>query len=448
MHSTKYAQCLCLLFVVIGGELAQAQLTGGTGPGGFTTTGATSDITLWLRGDAGITKDGANLVSTWADQSGRANHVTQAVTTRQPLQNLTQNNVPVVRFGGGNVADPVLNAEVMSTAGAVAVSSVFIATTPRGQFDCCNPIIANSTPYLSLRYSPFSWENPGNGDDVVNPAGSEMRINGAVQGVNPASPLNTPIILSAERGGAAANFTNFRIAQHVGLESRSYNGDIGEVLVFNRLLNQAEETIVDNHLASKFGVALNTGGGALDRYTGDTGGNGNRDFGVFGIGQASDGSNVTNAGADGFGFEAVSGLGNGEFVMAGHDGTPNSLNLVNGTGQMSREWFVDLNGTTAVLNLAFDISDSGLSPLANQQYQFDLLASTDGVTYQSLRSDGVLSGDRIVFSNFNTAGAPNGFLTLGVTAVPEPTSLAFWVVLCSAGVVMAMRRKSAAHSRT
>jgi hypothetical protein len=35
-------------------------------------------LVLWLKADAGVTKDGSNYVSSWADQSGNGNNATQA----------------------------------------------------------------------------------------------------------------------------------------------------------------------------------------------------------------------------------------------------------------------------------------------------------------------------------------------------------------------------------
>lgn len=43
-----------------------------------------SGCVLWLRADLGITKDGSDKVSAWADQSGAGNNVTQATGTKQP----------------------------------------------------------------------------------------------------------------------------------------------------------------------------------------------------------------------------------------------------------------------------------------------------------------------------------------------------------------------------
>lgn len=68
--------------------------------GGFLPTDI-SGLKIWLKSDVGITKDGGNLVSTWADQSGEGNDEVQASGTRQPL--LVDNQLdgkPTVRFDG------------------------------------------------------------------------------------------------------------------------------------------------------------------------------------------------------------------------------------------------------------------------------------------------------------------------------------------------------------
>ena len=58
-------------------------------------------LALWLRADLGITKDGSDLVATWADQSGNARDATEA--TNQPLWVANQaNGNPIVRFDGTN----------------------------------------------------------------------------------------------------------------------------------------------------------------------------------------------------------------------------------------------------------------------------------------------------------------------------------------------------------
>ena len=58
-------------------------------------------LICWLKADAGITKDGSDLVSNWADQSGNSNDVAQATGSKQPLWvDSVYNSLPTVRFDG------------------------------------------------------------------------------------------------------------------------------------------------------------------------------------------------------------------------------------------------------------------------------------------------------------------------------------------------------------
>lgn len=63
----------------------------------------TNGLQLWLKVDAGVTKDGDGLVSVWADQSGHANDATQSVASSQPLFVTNAfNGQPAIRFDGQN----------------------------------------------------------------------------------------------------------------------------------------------------------------------------------------------------------------------------------------------------------------------------------------------------------------------------------------------------------
>jgi hypothetical protein len=51
-----------------------------------------TNLTLWLKADAGITLDGKNGVSRWADQSSRSNH-----SVCLPVRRCTRYRLPIVR---------------------------------------------------------------------------------------------------------------------------------------------------------------------------------------------------------------------------------------------------------------------------------------------------------------------------------------------------------------
>lgn len=74
--------------------------TSGPAYGGFIPTHLPGCV-LWLRADLGITKDGSDRVSAWADQSGLGHDVTQGVGSEQPLWEATAfNGYPCVTANG------------------------------------------------------------------------------------------------------------------------------------------------------------------------------------------------------------------------------------------------------------------------------------------------------------------------------------------------------------
>jgi len=62
-----------------------------------------SDQILWLKSSDGITKDGSDKVSAWADQSGTGNNLVEATGSKQPLWVDNQlGGYPSVQFDGTN----------------------------------------------------------------------------------------------------------------------------------------------------------------------------------------------------------------------------------------------------------------------------------------------------------------------------------------------------------
>ena len=77
-------------------------LLGGTGGGGGGSLPSPSTLLGWWKADAGVTKDGSDKVSQWADQSGNGYDFTQATGARQPTWEASvQNGLPGIRFPSG-----------------------------------------------------------------------------------------------------------------------------------------------------------------------------------------------------------------------------------------------------------------------------------------------------------------------------------------------------------
>ena len=81
-------------------------LTGATETVTSTTPDLVTGLWQWLKADAGITKDGSNLVSAWADQSGGGRNVTQGTAGNKPLWvDAAYGSLPVIRFAGDDFLD-------------------------------------------------------------------------------------------------------------------------------------------------------------------------------------------------------------------------------------------------------------------------------------------------------------------------------------------------------
>ena len=77
--------------------------TANTGPGGLESTAYSSGLLYWLKADEGVTADGSNKVSAWADQSSEGNDFAQATAGIQPelvAGAMGGNGLPALRFDG------------------------------------------------------------------------------------------------------------------------------------------------------------------------------------------------------------------------------------------------------------------------------------------------------------------------------------------------------------
>ena len=428
-------------------------LTTGTGPGGFILTGPASDLTMWLRGDQGITKDGLDQVSQWDDKSGRNNHVKQTTVLNQPLQNVTLNGVPVVRFDGGGQG---ANADFLITDGGVSAQTIIMVNSPTGTSTSSNPVLGNTTSYTSIRRNSTDWFFPGNSDDFSNPAGSTFRVDGAT---GTTSTVGVAQQFATVRS-SAFSFAQVQLARHNSggstLPERSFQGDIGEVVMINRALNNTERVIIENSLSAKYNLPLNTGSGALDLYAGDDPLPGNYDSDVVGIG--NDGTNsVTNAGQSGFGIQVTDGsLGSNEWVFAGHKTPVNSIVTLETTSlnifgeRWDRVWYVDKTATDGVnATLGFDFEDAGLStPLPGTSFHLLYSADnnfTDG--WEILGDTLTQSGGTVTFDLLN-ANLLDGYYTLGINIafVPEPGSLLLMLGVLGCGVLRRRKARSQQHA--
>lgn len=217
-----------------------------------------TNLQLWLKADAGVTKDGSDNVASWADQSSNAHHADQSLAASKPLwvDNII-NGKPVIRFDG--------NSDLMTT-----------DMTGPGGSEFTFFVVAKSNGQSIIGYSGgagyilYSYANPDN-FVISNDGGTYGGLN---SGTN--NPLNFQLSCARYKANTANGMQTFvngaLLAQrtsadillpNVPLQLGSYpggganeviKGDVAEIIIYNRALTDSEREQVENYLTQKYSL--------------------------------------------------------------------------------------------------------------------------------------------------------------------------------------------------
>jgi hypothetical protein len=213
----------------------------------------TSGLGLWLAAD-GLALSNGSKVSTWPDQSGNGRNGVMATLSRQPtFVTNALNGRPVVRFGGAQSLS--LNTPVQPT-----TFSVFVVGKNSKPTESFSMILGpgGNWPNNQLR-----WENgsqalfvgTSNGMPVVTSSIGNTRVYHVL------SATYTGSTLSVYRNGGLISTHSFStngpwtLAQ-VGAwySSHFMQGDLAEVMVYDRSLPSSERSSVESYLRSKYAL--------------------------------------------------------------------------------------------------------------------------------------------------------------------------------------------------
>lgn len=386
------------------------------GPGGVDVNTGAGTLRGWYRADVGVTVVSGG-VSTWADQSGYGNNLTQGTAARRPTSatSVALNGQSVVRYTGSS---------------GQYFSSGFSGP---GVDNFTLFLVANGTSYQSLfRYQNaagtfvvYPWEFGGGRTFIVSTDGNTSGINsGLVSSVNNVGAAR----YKRNAGGGFQTFLNGgvnaqRNSVNVAVPSQPfYSGvyapglseyptaDVGEMIVYYTALNDAQMVIVQNYLAAKFNVTLSSN----DVYTQDDAANGNFDYDVAGIGRTNT-LNIHND-AQGTGIIRVqnpSNLTDNEYFVWGHNNgalqATNTSDIPAGiSARFARTWRVSETGEVG--NVDLDIDLTGLTDFASMSTidvvtKLRLLVDTD--------NDGVFNDQTPIYGATNVGGNVYRFTALG-----------------------------------
>ena len=225
----------------------------------------TNGLALWLGADSGVSTNGVGKVTTWSDLSGAGHAATQASASAQPaLVTGVLNGLPVVRFSGSqfmNLSGQVLTSQVFSIivvtcdtsastsyrelfsnwASAYGGTSIFIGTTSQ------SPVRARFTD----DFGGASTGQTGVGT-LTNPA--THFIFSGISGSNHVSLYqNTGLLTNRPSALSSRTLTgSYVIGQQGSLNGEYWNGDIAELLVYNREVSAGELADIWQYLLSKY----------------------------------------------------------------------------------------------------------------------------------------------------------------------------------------------------
>lgn len=428
----KYYSYLALMMACI-------SIQGQTGPGGVDNS---ANNVLWLKADAGTntTTNGA-AVSSWADQSGNGNSVSQSTANQQPLyQTNVINGFPTILFDNTTNTNDYFSGADSPTLDNTSGVSIFTVTrtlnldnsTARSIISKRNNVDVDESYMFFYYTSNKVYADVQTTNDRFNTSTAFSNNNNYIIDLiydGTLATANRSKIYIGESLDVTKPETHSSIpdnpsplvigSTNIG-DGRPFGGHMAEIIVFRKALNAAERIIVNNHLSSKYNIALS----ANDYYAGDNSGSGDYDYDVCGIGTDASGSNTafSTGRCAGLGIAQVSGFGNGDYLLAGHKVTTNYLDSTDVTGitgshpaRWGRVWYWDFTdaGTAMTLNVRFNLYDGGWTSTQNaglaSNYKLVYRAGQTGA-WTTIATASITGGATIFFNGVTPSA--DGYYTI------------------------------------
>ncbi|MCB9448709.1 MAG: hypothetical protein H6585_10230 [Flavobacteriales bacterium] len=338
---------------------------GFVGPGGV---GKSTNNKLWLKADYLSQGDGT-AVTSWTDASGNGFDFAQATGSKQPTYKTNiLNGQPVVRFDGG---DALNSTTITSNAGDHTVFGVLNSTSNTYTFDNTDGARWLTAIHTSGAYWDGAWKGTAIATGatvkihswVLDDAGAEVFTDGT-------SYTTGTWDATSKMGGTQV------LGARQDQSTQMMTGDMGEWIVYEGALNTAQRIIVENYLASKYGITI-----ANDKYAHQ----GTHKEDVAGIGY-EDASNFHTA-AQSAGILKISNATSldvaGDYLLFGHDDgdattwtTAEIPGNITNIQRIAREWRVDITGTLGSVSMSID--PAGLPGLPANYHTYAILVDANG----------------------------------------------------------------------
>ena len=200
-------------------------------------------MALWVKADAGVTVDESGIVSAWADQSDKQNHLVQTTTTQRPVRvDDGLNGLPVLHFDGtSDFLKFTTRLTAIRTVFWVAKDSATTSSTPYLLGD----VASGTTQFAGGTGAPGSIWSASASASVT---GGQTFLNGvAVNGMTTPRPQSMSVISLVTTGNVASDaFGTYRGAGNF------WWGDLAEMIIYERAVTDSERTQIEAYLAQKY----------------------------------------------------------------------------------------------------------------------------------------------------------------------------------------------------
>ena len=400
-----------------------------TGPGGVEQTNGSSNLVLWLKANAGLTVDGSNRVTSWADQSGYGNTGTGSSNDgRKPVANTTQNSHQSLSWTNDGVT--VSDDASLNLSGAFTVFVVFNATNV-GQTDALYYKRSGGSTEngLFFRDSRLNFENGSSSRYRANSgeflSATWYIVTFTYDGTGTSSSdyaiykNGSAVTLSSSTRSLGPNNDNLGIGSRASDAGNRFSGQLPEIIMYNRQLNTVERTLVENYLGNKYNIAI-----ANDQFAYSS----THQFDIAGIGEDGSSNEHVSSTSDFFNINVPSIASTNTYQIFGHDNgavgswvtsdIPTDISSQYVAQRITREWRIDNTG--ALSNNAVSIPVSSLPSVSLSNYNYILLTDADG-TFATGATATVLTNNA---GNLEASGltiADQDYVTVAV-AIPDPSA--------------------------
>ena len=219
-----------------------------------------TNLSFWLRADAGVSMDSSNRVSSWADQSGNGHTATQSTQSLQPLWvNSVVNGYPILRFDGVQSVLDITNYGVLDNP-----FTVFAVYTKDAAGSLCllseSPNEYGGMSIIGRTDTTLAIVLGGVGDFTVNvPAYNGPSF--VVDSFMKSSSSDTIWRNSTQLG---SGYTTQQGTQSSGPLWIGENpggpywldGDLAELICYSTALSGSDRQAVENYLLSKYNIPI------------------------------------------------------------------------------------------------------------------------------------------------------------------------------------------------